>query len=199
MSDTHEVPITFGEVPTVRTATELQLAAGKLMTAHHACVLDLGAACLDVYGSAGEQDPVYFAVRRALERENPAMRWRGGGKHDITGPSNDVGLHYDPMLPGMYAVAVHRSKPGGVFEATFALPTCEYDPDKRESYLTELLRAGMTNNRYADPESFRRASFSDGGTVAFSFIYPGALPQLHDFRTLSARRDSYVQILEAFV
>lgn len=201
MGNLLETPITFGEVPTVRTAEELGTAAGQLLTAHYACLLDLDAECLAAVESEhSAADPSLRALRQALEDADPDRYWMHGGTHELrVTPDSDAGMHVDPMLPGMVSVGYHQTEPGnGGFEATFASPTCQYADDKHADRLTELLRRGLTDSRYAEPASFRRIQRTDGGTLVFSFIYPGALPQLHDFRTTSDTRYSRATVLEGY-
>lgn len=202
MSFQSEVDIKFSEVPIVRTANELHAATGRLVTSHYACVLALEVPFLRSLQVAfpGVEDLALRALRQALVKQNRSTRWTCDPPRLLSGPKEeDSGLHVDTMTPGIIAIGHHKTATEyGGLEATFAIPTDAYNAERDKAGLTALLRQGKTNPELAIPDSFRRVVFENGGIVAFTYVYPGALPQLHDFHSVTAYRTSNVSILKGY-
>lgn len=215
-------PIEFTEFPRIRTSQELFEAAGRLVTSSYACVLQPDSD-LSYWAQTIEydddiypiDDPMLQALQVALDISSPRIHWFFDDdsaypinfflSKDAPHPSyRDFGVHAD-IAPSEWSVGVNYHKTerlasGGGVEVTFAIPTAQYaGSDKEQKYLTELLREGRTDSDLVTPNSFRRVRLEEGGCVVFSTYGPGRPVQLHDFRSLSPKRESRSWFLDGMV
>ncbi|HEU5121448.1 MAG TPA: hypothetical protein VFT59_01265 [Candidatus Saccharimonadales bacterium] len=113
-------------------------------------------------------------------------------------PDYDIGMHGNPYEPSMLTpdyLHYHRTAAGTAI-VTFARALPAYlEDDAAKERLTAALRQGMTDVRYADPNTFQQTELSPGDVLVFRLSERTGLPFLHDFRTTSEAREVEITVL----
>ncbi len=108
-------------------------------------------------------------------------------------PNQDIHMHGNPYEPYMMSPDYlhYHHTPHGTVVATFAQARSGYLDESAHAkpILTEALREGKTDVRYADPTTFLRAFIEPGDALIFRLNEEASqLPLLHDFQTTSEAR-----------
>lgn len=115
-------------------------------------------------------------------------------------PEGDLGMHGNIYEADMlYSNYLHyHHTPQGTLTATFAQARKGYvaESTKAKPILTDALRQGRTDVRYADPSSFMRTDVIPGEVILFR-LHKGerGFPYLHDFLTTSPTREVEITAL----
>lgn len=105
--------------------------------------------------------------------------------------AKDIGMHgnFSPALTPLVPDCIHyHATPQSSVRVTFARarPAYHEDMSKANAHLTEALRDGKIDTRYADPATVMQADVHAGEAVAFRLNDPNPpyLSYLHDFLTV---------------
>lgn len=117
----------------------------------------------------------------------------------VVTPETDFGMHGNPYEPAMMTpdyLHYHRTIQGSVV-ITFASALPRYLDERNEASacLTDALRRGMTDTRYADPATFQQVQVNAGEAIVFRLSEASGMPFLHDFCTVGASRVAEITAL----